>query len=160
MPYRAKYVGDSLRGLVTEATYSATDRLRRDIASEAADILHTSAKAATPSRTGAVRNSWYTPELRHEFGAIIASARTDHWLSPLLAYGTQPHEIKPKRKRALTEAAGPRGSAHVAGIQPHFMAERAVETVRATIDDRTVAMRERWAREVEANIELMKRRLR
>ena len=159
MAQRSGYIGESLEALVTEATMAATHALERDIVETARDVLFTTAQAATPvGKTGAVRNSWLPqPIWPHGPDRWQATVRNDHWIAHLLNYGTEAHEIDPKRKRAETTPEGPRASAHVRGIRPHHMAEIACETTAQVIEPMTYPARQRWKREVEFAISRAKR---
>jgi hypothetical protein len=157
--FTARYLGESLAALVTDTTERLTHELMRDMAGTASRVLLDSAKVATPSRTAVVRNSWLSEGVTHEGNRYVARVRNDHWLAHLLSYGTSPHEIRPKTKRALSEVAGPRAGAHVRGITAHHMPEVAVDTAAATIEPLSYPARTRWSREVELEINLQKRRL-
>ena len=157
MEYR--YIGESLAALADAAVKEATDRCARRIAQQGQSTMHHAAREATPSRTGAVRESWIAHEIRHDAGVYEARIENDHWLAHLLQYGTEAHEIKPKHRRAISEAIGPRGGAHVRGITPAWMTEKAALETEATIQESTLSIREEWAKEVESAIETAKRRL-
>lgn len=162
LTYEARYVGEGLDALVTEATLHATHELCRSIVEEAREVMWTTAQAATPSRTGAVRASWLPqPIWPHGPERWEARVTNDHWLAHLLNYGTESHEIRPRGrarggKRALREGIGPRAGAHVRGIQAAHMTERAVDTVGAVIKDVTYGAQQRFKRDAEMAIERTK----
>jgi hypothetical protein len=153
-----KYLGDSLRSLVTEATFEATDRLCRDIASEAREVMDTTARAATPARTGVVRDSWIAEPISHKGDRYETGVYNPHWLAWMLSTGAQPHEIFPERGKALATPYGPRRDVHSPGFRGHRMPERAVETAEATLEPLTLTARERWARAGEFAAERAKAR--
>ena len=159
---REGYIGESLTALVTQATFAATDRVCRSIAEDARDTMHTAAAAATPSRTGIVRDSWLAHPIEHRGDVYEARIENPHWLAHLLAYGTQPHEIRPKGKRQGGKRAeltpeGPRAGAHVRGITAHHMPQIAVDTVAHTIKDTTYPAQRRFKADAELAIERAKR---
>lgn len=160
---KSGYIGESLEALVTEASYEATSRVCREIVHQAQDVMLTTAQAATPSRYGTVRDSWIALPLNpHGPSRWGATIRNDHWLAHLLSHGTSAHEIKPKGtarggKRALPERLGPRASAHVRGIEPHFMEQRAAHTAAVVIGDVSYPAQRRWAADMEMAIQRRKR---
>ena len=57
--FSARYVGRSLaNSLVPRSAEALTRRTSRNIAARAQDVLLETAKAATPSRTSALRDGW------------------------------------------------------------------------------------------------------
>jgi hypothetical protein len=157
MPYQRKYIGDSLRSLVSQASYDATDRTCRDISSEAREIMDTAARAATPAKTGVVRDSWIARPIRKEGQRYQTGTYNPHWLAWMLARGAQEHEIYPEHgHRALSTPAGPREHVHSPGFRGHHMDERAVETAEALLPDVTTGARERWKADAELAIEAAK----
>lgn len=160
MPYSAKYVGESLRSLVNDAVTEATSRLAHDIARQGQDTMHRVARESTPSRSGRTKDAWLKHEVAHEDGRYTARISNSDPRALWLNYGTEPHEVGPEHKHAVTTPEGPRRCARVRGITPHFMVERAAMTTEATINETTAAARERWAKEVEAAIEAAKRKRR
>lgn len=148
---------------MTDRTIERTHELMRDVAGEARSTLHAVATAATPvGRTGTLRESWLALPIKHEGDRYRTGVQSDHWLMPMIAYGTMPHEVRPRGraaggKRALPEALGPRANAHVRGIAPHFPAEKAIDVVSQTIRETTTVARERWKRDCEFAIARDKR---
>ena len=159
MAYTVRYVGESLTSLVTHEVRAATDRLQDDIARRAQLTLYDTAREATPSRSGKTRDSWLAMPTRHEDGRREARVSNDDDVAFWLNYGTEAHSIAPKDKRAVETPLGPRADAHVAGIEPHHMVEHAAEAVARTIAETSLPARERWRQEVEAIIDLNKKRL-
>ncbi len=158
MGQRVGYVGESLQALVSEATFEALHTVEREIVEQARVTMYDAARAATPARTGAVRHSWLPqPIWPHGPDRWEARVTNDHWLANILNYGSEAHIIRPRRKRALTEQIGPRADAHVSGVQPHHMAEHAIEAVRYTINETTFVAQERFKRDAEFAIQRRKR---
>jgi hypothetical protein len=131
-----------------------------DIASEAQRTMFDVARESTPSRSGRTRESWLAQPVRHEDGRREAAISNDSPVATYLNYGTSPHEIQPRRKRAVETPEGPRHSVEVSGIEPSHMTEEAVEAAARTIQETTYLARERWKRECEESIEASKRRIR
>ena len=161
--FEAKLIGQSIESLVTKGTFEATNRAMAKIVRDTQTTMLDTARHATPSRTGAVRDSWIaTPVWPHGPDRYEARIENSHRLVAWLNYGTQPHTIRPKGeaeggKDALREPAGPRAEAHVSGIQPAHMVEKAALVAETTLQDRTLPTRETWKLECEAAIELAKK---
>ena len=154
MAYQVEYVGESPQGLVTDSIERATKNMMRDIATQARDVMHTTAAASTPVRTGVVRESWIQEPIaegRDEEGRdrIEAKVSNSHWIAPMLNYGTEAHEIDPKQRRAELTPEGPRRRSHVSGIRPHHMIEHATSVAGAVIEPISYEQRTRWKLEVE-----------
>jgi hypothetical protein len=152
-----KYIGDSLQSLVPDDLIDATYDLMEDITHTARSVLFDTARAATPvGRTGAVRESWLASPVSREGDRFTTSVFNDHWVANFLNYGTQAHEIDPKAKRADLTPEGPRRRAHVRGIRPHHMIERATETLREVIEPMSYRDRVEWKYRAEQAIERAK----
>jgi hypothetical protein len=159
--FEAKLIGQSLESLVTKATFEATDRAMAKIVRDTQRLMLDTAKAATPSRTGAVRDSWLaTPIWPHGPERYEGRIQNSHWLAHLLNYGTEAHDVGPEHKKAIIEAEGPRARAHVRGIQPHHMIEKAALVAESTLQERTLPTRETWKLDVEGAIEIAKKDIR
>jgi hypothetical protein len=157
MPYQRKYIGDSLQALVSPASYEAVDRAARDIASEARSVMHTAAAAATPVKSGAMRDAWIARTIRREGQRYSTGVMNPHWAAWMVSVGAQPHEIFPEHgHRAVSTPAGPRASVDSPGFRGAHMDEKAVETAEAVLPDVTTAARERWKVDAESAIEAAK----
>jgi hypothetical protein len=160
MPYQARYFGDSLTALVTEATKQATRAAARQIAQTGQDLMFEEARRATPVRTSHTRDRWLKQEIHERDDRHEARISNDDPVATYLQYGTPPHEIDARAHHAITESQGPRASAHVRGIEPHHMTEKAALVAEVSIGERSVPTLEAWKRECEEAIDLAKKRVR
>jgi hypothetical protein len=160
MPYTTRYVGQSLTALVTEATKAATRSAARQIAQTGQDLMFEEATRATPVRTSHTRDRWLKQEIHERDDRHEARISNDDPVATYLQYGTPPHEIDARAHHAITESQGPRASAHVRGIEPHHMTEKAALVAEVSIHERSVPTLETWKRECEEAIDLAKKRVR
>lgn len=131
--WQCRYVGPSLTALVPESAIVATERTYRRIAEDVQGTMMRTAQAATPVRYSTVRDSWLAPMVERHGNRVEAKIRNPHWLAHLLEYGTQPHEIKPKNRRAEMTPEGPRADVHHPGFHGHHMAALAVDVAEGTL---------------------------
>ena len=132
----ARYIGPDLaEALAPRAMDEVIRRTCHDVVRTGEDIMHRTAAAATPVRTGVVRDSWVTMPIERISGAYRGVVENDHWLAWILNYGAEAHVIKPDAKRAEAFAGGahPVAEVHHPGVEPHYMIERALDTLEATI---------------------------
>ena len=148
-----KYTGPKLTALASEAAIAITERTCRRIATDVQGTMMRTAQAATPVRYGTVRDSWLAPMVERRGQRVEARIKNPHWLAHLLEYGTQPHEIHPKNRRAELTPEGPRAGAHVAGIHAHHMAALAVDVAEGTLPFVPERALQEWKGEVDAIVE-------
>lgn len=136
MPFQARYTGPSLAdALCPPAAFEAIDRACHDIVRTGEDIVHRTASAATPYKTGALRDSWLSMPVERIAGGYSGTVSNSHWLANIANYGSEAHVIRPDAKRAEAYPGAPHPSAviHHPGTEPQFMVERALDTLAATI---------------------------
>lgn len=158
MAYACKYVGDSLSSLVTEASIAATDRASRSIAQETQRVMLDTARAATPVKSGATRDSWLAPMVERRGQRVEAKIQNTHWLAFLLEYGVQAHEIKPDERKAEMTPEGPRADVHHPGMRAHHMTALAGQMAETLLPMIAARPLQAWQSEIEAMIDAEKRR--
>jgi hypothetical protein len=126
-------IGDSLASLVTEASYAATDRAQRRIAEDVQGVMFHTAVAATPIRTGALRDSWLRPMVERMADRTEAKISNPHWAAQLIEHGAQPHEEKPKDRRSISTPEGERASVHHPGFEGRHMAAIAAQVAETVL---------------------------
>lgn len=151
MPYR----GGSLVPLFSrETTAPPTTRLLEGVADRAGYTMTELARANTPKRTGRLAAKWRqipTHETDHggERAFVSGATNPDHrarWVED----GTEAHDLRPKRARALDTPEGPRAGAHHPGAEAqHPLAHAAHETeiVWRALGE---PLLHEWADEIEA----------
>jgi hypothetical protein len=125
--------------------------------------MQRTASAATPSRTGATKESWVSMPVEHIAGRYRGVVSNAHWLAHVLNYGADPHVIKPRRPGHRAEAwpGGEHPFAEVdhPGVRPHYMVEKALTTLVETIGWAAEPVLERFERELEAAMQMEAGRL-
>jgi hypothetical protein len=158
MPAIGKYIGDSLASLVTEASYAATDRAQRSIARDVQDVMFATAVAATPVKTGALRESWLKPMVERYASRTEAKIVNTHWSAQLLEHGAQAHDETPRDKRSITTPFGERASARNPGFRGYHMASKAAQVAETILPMTAEKPLRAYVSELESAIEASKRR--
>ena len=150
MPYR----GDSLLDLLgSDNTGPPTRRMLEAVADDAGEAMTDAAARATPRRTGEVAESWRTlPTVRRAStqGDEYESGTTNpHYVARFLEHGVAPHEITPKKAKALGLPDGARGSANHPGIRAHNMTAKAAAEVEERLPILAARHLRRWQSDIE-----------
>lgn len=145
------YSGGSLTSLFSEAnTRPATDRMLRRVAQDAGEQITSRARAMTPVDTGALASAWAPiPSRQVAPGTWESGATNQHYTALWVELGVEPHEIRPKRAKAIGTPEGPRAGADHPGSVGAFMLARALAEVAAELPAIAAPALNGWAREVE-----------
>lgn len=145
------YRGGDLEGLFGESTTGPpTRRAMRDIADAGGRAMTDAAKRHTPVLTGRTRESLQQTPVEKVVGGYRSGVESHHWKARFIEHGVKAHDVKPKRKKALSTPEGPRAGAHSPGMAGAHMVQRAAVEVEATVDQIAAPHLEAWAAEVEA----------
>lgn len=109
------------------------------------------AAAHTPKRGGEVAVAWRKLPVTKVPDGYESGTENPDYRARFLEHGTEPHEITPKRARALGLPNAPRGAAHHPGIKASHMTAKAAAEVEATLDVIAAPHLRRWAEEIEDN---------
>jgi len=150
------FEGGSLVDLFKEETTAApTDRLLRDVADDAGRQMTALAKANTPAYTGRTRESFEQIDVSATIDRLEKGYRSGvgshYWKARLLEYDIAPHDLKPRRKKALRTPQGPRASAKHPGQGGTHAVARAAAEVEATWAALADVHLRAWAASVERN---------
>jgi hypothetical protein len=144
------YIGESLLDLLgTDKTGPPTRRLMRDVADAAGAAMTAAAKQHTPVRTGRTRDSLQQVPVHPVPGGWASGVESSYYKMKWVESGVKAHELRAKKKKALSTPEGPRASAQSPGhAGAHPIAKAAVE-VEATLERIARPHVEAWAQEIE-----------
>lgn len=122
----------------------------RRVAQDAGEQITSRARAMTPVDTGALASAWAPiPARQVAPGTWESGATNRHYTAGWVEYGTLPHELKPKRAKAINTPEGPRASADHPGSVGAFMLARALAEVYAELPTLAAPALHGWARQIE-----------
>jgi hypothetical protein len=125
----------------------------RGIAGAAGGEMVRLAAEHTPKRSGRTAEAWrQLPVRRTRYGpevAYVSGAENPSYKARFLEYGTDPHEIEPRRADAIDTPEGPRAKAEHPGTEGHHMLARAAEEVDATLGSISQPHLSEWAAAIE-----------
>ena len=144
------YVGGSLISLVSFATTEPpTRRMLRDTTDDVGKTVTARTKELTPRRTGRTADSFTQTPVHRVVGGYASGVQSSYYLARLMDAGVGPHDLKPKKAKALSTPQGPRASAHHPGVRGRHMVANALAEAEAALPAIAAPHIEAWAAEVE-----------
>ncbi len=144
------YSGESLLDLLGGGnTREPTRRAMRDIAREAGDAMTRRAAANTPERTGRTAGAWRSIPATPTASGYESGTENPRPEAVWLEYGTEAHDLAPRRADARSSPEGPRAGARSPGTPALYPLARAAEEVEAEIPAIAAGPLTEWAARIE-----------
>jgi len=121
----------------------------RNVTDDVGKTVTARTKELTPRRTGRTADSFTQTPVHRVVGGYASGVQSSYYLARLMDAGVGPHDLKPKKAKALSTPQGPRASAHHPGVRGRHMIANALAEAEAALPAIAEPHLQTWADDIE-----------